>query len=399
MATISEYRGKFRCQVRRKGHKSLSATFELREDAEAWGAAKEAAMDAGEALEGTPDYEDWTVNDLLGWYAKQPDVKAKRSASDDAYRIARLDAGLGQLKAFQLAAAHLTKYKRDRLTTPVVLPNRLAASLPAPQTVQHELSLLRRAYAMAVEELHWQLPKGIPKTRRPRLNNGRNRRVRPEELTQLIAACNSPEASIAFELAVETAMRRGEMLPGDDSTGLEIERIDLRAHSVYLDRTKTDSPRTVPLSVRAEELIRQLLELRGLGEWDKGPLFSIKAGSVLQALKRAAIRIGAAGIRFHDFRHEATSRLFEKGLSQIEVARITGHKTLSMLDRYTHLDVLHLVSRLRGIAPPPAAEEAPQLLTLEALASMPTAPDGQITVSRDVLLALVQHRTLPSPGA
>ncbi len=42
------------------------------------------------------------------------------------------------------------------------------------------------------------------------------------------------------------------------------------------------------------------------------------------------------GLRFHDLRHEDTSRLFEKGLNPMEVATITGHKTLQMLKRYTH---------------------------------------------------------------
>ncbi|EJM96408.1 phage integrase family protein [Herbaspirillum sp. YR522] len=51
-------------------------------------------------------------------------------------------------------------------------------------------------------------------------------------------------------------------------------------------------------------------------------------------------------INFHDLWHEATSWLFEKGLNVIEVARITGHKTLAMLDRYTHLDVSKLVQKL-----------------------------------------------------
>ncbi len=43
------------------------------------------------------------------------------------------------------------------------------------------------------------------------------------------------------------------------------------------------------------------------------------------------------GIRLHDLRHEATSRFFEKGLSVMEVTTITGHKTMEMLKRYTHL--------------------------------------------------------------
>jgi len=50
--------------------------------------------------------------------------------------------------------------------------------------------------------------------------------------------------------------------------------------------------------------------------------------------------------RWHDLRHEATSRLFEKGLHLMEVASITGHQDLKMLKRYTHLRAEDLVGRL-----------------------------------------------------
>ncbi len=42
-------------------------------------------------------------------------------------------------------------------------------------------------------------------------------------------------------------------------------------------------------------------------------------------------------LTFHDLRHEATSRFFELGLDATKVKNITGHKTYSMLARYTHL--------------------------------------------------------------
>ena len=61
---------------------------------------------------------------------------------------------------------------------------------------------------------------------------------------------------------------------------------------------------------------------------------------------RAARRAGIAGLRVHDLRHEATSRFFEKGLNVMEVASVTGHKTLQMLKRYTHLSVTDLATRL-----------------------------------------------------
>ena len=51
-------------------------------------------------------------------------------------------------------------------------------------------------------------------------------------------------------------------------------------------------------------------------------------------------------LRFHDLRHEATTRLFEKGLNVMEVAAITGHKDLRMLQRYTHLKPETIASKL-----------------------------------------------------
>ncbi|WP_373422310.1 tyrosine-type recombinase/integrase [Burkholderia gladioli] len=51
-------------------------------------------------------------------------------------------------------------------------------------------------------------------------------------------------------------------------------------------------------------------------------------------------------LRWHDLRHEATSRLFEKGLHPLEVASITGHRSMQMLKRYTHLKPESLLKKL-----------------------------------------------------
>ena len=61
---------------------------------------------------------------------------------------------------------------------------------------------------------------------------------------------------------------------------------------------------------------------------------------------RACKRAGIEDLRFHDLRHEATSRIFEKGLNVMEVAAITGHKDLRMLQRYTHLRAEDLAVKL-----------------------------------------------------
>lgn len=61
---------------------------------------------------------------------------------------------------------------------------------------------------------------------------------------------------------------------------------------------------------------------------------------------RAVRRAGIIGLTLHDLRHEAISRMFEKGLSMMEVAAIAGHKTLVMLKRYTHLRAEDLAKKL-----------------------------------------------------
>jgi integrase len=97
----------------------------------------------------------------------------------------------------------------------------------------------------------------------------------------------------------------------------------------------------VPLSTTAIRVLRALP--RSL----HGEVFP---GVTTEAIKRAYIRAvrraGIEDLRFHDLRHEATTRPFEKGLNIMEVASITGHKDLRMLRQYTHLKAEDLAMKL-----------------------------------------------------
>ena len=76
------------------------------------------------------------------------------------------------------------------------------------------------------------------------------------------------------------------------------------------------------------------------------PLFSYTARGPSGAFLKLCRKVNIDDLHFHDLRHEATSRLFEKGLNPVEVATITGHKDTKMLMRYTHLRAEDLVGRL-----------------------------------------------------
>jgi integrase len=75
-------------------------------------------------------------------------------------------------------------------------------------------------------------------------------------------------------------------------------------------------------------------------------VFDILKGSIARRFKKARIACAMEDFTFHDFRHEAVSRLFEKGFNMVEAQTISGHKTLQMLNRYTHLDPKSLLGRL-----------------------------------------------------
>jgi integrase len=121
------------------------------------------------------------------------------------------------------------------------------------------------------------------------------------------------------------------------------EEIDLKKQTAHLPKTKTDVPHTVPLSKAAVKA------LQAFGIKKEGPVFARQAESMSQAFERAceSHRANTVGVRFHDLRHEAASRLFEKGLNVTEVAAITGHKTLDMLKRYTYLRAEDLAKKLK----------------------------------------------------
>lgn len=178
----------------------------------------------------------------------------------------------------------------------------------------------------------------------PQHGNARTRRLeigdheagtKEERLLQACRNARNPYLLPIVQLALETAMRRGELL------NLKWEHIDLDSKIAFLPDTKNGESRTVPLSSIAVSVLRKLPRSKHPNVFRGMTAEAIKR-SYMRALRRAEIE----GLRFHDLRHEATTRLFEKGLNIMEVASITGHKDLAMLRRHTHLKAEDLAKKL-----------------------------------------------------
>ena len=139
-------------------------------------------------------------------------------------------------------------------------------------------------------------------------------------------------------------MRKGEIFR------IRRSHIDYQRQTLFIPTTKTDKPRTIALSTGAVEALKEQIRSTGRSnvvELDRDPLvFKIGVGFYRYRLDKIRKVTGMLDWRFHDLRHEATSRLFEKGLNMMEVASITGHEDLKMLKRYTHIKPESLVARL-----------------------------------------------------
>jgi integrase len=130
---------------------------------------------------------------------------------------------------------------------------------------------------------------------------------------------------------------------------LRIKRshINFSKQTLEIGLTKTGKPRTIPLSSRALKALKeQLRASEKVIPIEEEPIFKIAESRLFKDFQQLRKEVGIIGWRWHDLRHEATSRLFERGLNIMEVASITGHEDLKMLKRYTHLRAEDLVGKL-----------------------------------------------------
>lgn len=312
-------------QIRKSGYPVQTKTFTTRSDAEKWATIIESEMERGVFVSRT-EAESTLLSEVIDRYRREV-LPSKRGAASDESRLKTLVIHFGVYKLASITSTAVAKYRDERLKA------------VGPQSVIHEINLLNRVLKAATMDWGIALPGGLPtaQVRKPTKPRGRDRRVSLDELDAILEHSGSAELATIIALAVETAMRRGEL------AALTWANIDLKKCIAHLPKTKTDTPRSVPLSKAAMAALKQLP--RSIGE---GKVFRLQAESISQAFERACEphRANLVDLRFHDLRHEATSRLFEKGLNVMEVATITGHKTLDMLKRYTHLKAEDLAKKL-----------------------------------------------------
>ena len=315
MATIEQRaNGTWRTKIRKKGYPSLSASFDTKAEAQRWASEIEGDMSRKRFVD-TREAEATTIAEALKRYASEVSAQ-KKGARQELTRIKTWSDGkYGAKSLAELRSSDLAEYRDARL-----------AEGMSTNTVRLSLALISHLYTVAIKDWGIEgLSNPVAKLRMPKGSRERDRRPTSSELTDVLkaAAAIHNEMPVVIEIAIETAMRRSELLT--------LRREHIKGKHALLEDTKNGSRRLVPLSLRARAL------LESLPARIDGSVFSLAPHSVSQYFLRACRAAKVEDLHFHDMHHDGASRLFEKGMSIMEVASITGHKTMSMLKRYTHL--------------------------------------------------------------
>ena len=314
----------YQARIRRKGYPTVTKTFESKSDAATWAREMESEMDRGIFIS-RAESEKTTLKEAFERYAREVTV-TKKGAKREKTRIKQwLERDLAQRFLASIRGSDIATFRDKRL-------KEVSAN-----TVRLELAVLSHLFTIARKEWGMEnLHNPVQNIRKPKPSKGRDRRLVGDEDTQLLNNASESLKSIII-LAIETAMRRSEI------ASLCWENMDFKARKAKLIETKNGESREVPLSTKAIDVLKQFpRNITGAVFADKdttAEMISHEFPKLCQSLK-------INDLRFHDLRHEATTRLFERGLNIMEVRLITGHKTLIMLQRYTHLKAEDLAKKL-----------------------------------------------------
>jgi len=323
MASFRKRGDKWQARVHRKDHNPVVKSFNTKAEAVKWARYTVSQLDLGTLA---PKKAMPPLIRIVDRYLAEvtPTKKGAAQELNRGRQIARMS--LGSMQLDKITSEVVSKYRDGRLRE------------VSNNTVRLELAFLSVVFEQCAKEWGYKVSNPIKQIRIPKPGKPRQRRLGPGEEEALLAACAASSATYLLSLvvlAIETGMRFGELV------SITWDNVDFASRTIYLPDTKNGHPRTVPLSTRA------LGAIRAVPIGYEGRVFLGKPGSIRAAFGAALERSGVGSdLRFHDLRHEAVTRLFEKGLNPIEVGMISGHRSLSMLQRYTHLRPEGLLPRL-----------------------------------------------------
>ncbi|MCS0592365.1 site-specific integrase [Massilia norwichensis] len=345
--------------------KDLWATFDTKEAAEQYARQLEGLLAQGivpaALLEReTPKQEIWTVQRCILEYLRHNSVPLSDQKLLDTVMPSVAKIGTGSLN-YDWAEAWVRDMKRINHLAPGTIRKRQGAlarcfdwmTRKHPEIMaQNPLRLLKRGFATYTEADADLL---AAQGKAPRVDEERDRRVCDDEEARIVAFLQeSDDERLFFELALQSAMRMRECYT------LYVSQVDLPKRTIFLDRTKNGSTRQVPLPTPIVQHLSTYIrnnrkaitdrENRIFPYWSgdrDGHALDVTTRNLSIRFARIFRLAGVLDLHFHDLRHEATCRLYERTkLSDVLIAKITGHKDIRMLRRYASLRGSDLAAHL-----------------------------------------------------
>ncbi|UBX51530.1 site-specific integrase [Acinetobacter pseudolwoffii] len=313
--------------------KRSSATRDTARECEQWAAQKLLEAKANKLAEDNGIKQHYPFKTLFYKYYEEVGKKLRGSiyVKEQLKPFEEKFGALAEMSIHDITPKHLTTWRNKRATE------------VGANTLLREMALYSSVFSYAVKELFlldvnpWTNVKKLVKPK------ARHRRIRDNEIQLILESLNYSEGQIptlpehyvawAFLFALETAMRRGEILG--------IQMTDIFDRHVHLPKTKNGDSRNVPLTKKA-------LALLDLIDHDGSKLIPQSENAFRLMWERRKAKVGLEDIHFHDARHEAITRFVNNQKLPVEVlAKVTGHKNIKMLvNTYYNPDVNDIADML-----------------------------------------------------
>jgi len=324
MATVRKRGKKYQAQVRIKGHSPQSKSFLTKAAALAWTRRIESSMDNGSWID-TRGSRSVFIEDIVDDLVYSYERFGLEVAGPKLGQLNQIKEYFHGVSIHDLTFDGVLDFAAFRLET------------IAESTLQAQMYYLKQAVTNS--RIKTELPvvdMAIDELKKKKLIMGskrRDRRLEPGEYEALMDQAAGHWISGAIDLAVESAMRQGEIHA--------LKWSDINESKGVIRLMRKDKHAKTGQSAQQIPLLKGVREalLRSQNVFGQGPnLIPVeRAASISDKFAKMTKKLGIDDLRFHDLRHEAISRLFEKGMRVEQVRVVSGHRTLDQLSRYVNL--------------------------------------------------------------
>ena len=324
----------YRAKVRLKGYPAQNATFSRLTDAKKWVQDTESAIREGRHFK-TNAAKKHTVKELINRYFEEILSRKIKGVSDQTTQLNWWKDKIGSFLLSDINTALIIE-NRNKLLSEKSLRKEGKRSNA---TVNRYCASLSHRFTIAVKEWEWLQENPMLKMKKLKEPRGRVRFLSDEERERLLTVCKesqSPFLYVLVVLAISTGARKMELC------SLNWEDVDLKRGMIILHDTKNGDRRALPLVGIAKDLMKEHYKNRNENTNLVFPAKNlIDPIDIRTPFETALIKAEIKDFRWHDLRHSCASYLAMNGATLAEIAGVLGHKTLSMVKRYSHISEAH----------------------------------------------------------